>query len=748
MKPIFLLSFLFFAFMASPLNAQEKQRNTIDLNGEWLFEQTREAFPPEKFTRVCPVPGLIHLARPKIDDYDKFFHKPERSLSEESHDLTELDYEPRYSWYKRSVHIPASQKGKEVVITIKKSQYVTQVYINGHDAGQSMACYTPIDLNITGSINFGADNEIMIRVGDRSWLPSQAAGGTDKEKVHYLPGIWDDVSLSFTGKLRLHRTLVLPSLKDKKITVKALVRSFYPAQILYGDPMFDSCKVNIRITDPETGVYLAEKEIEGYVKRDNLTSLEAELTFDEAVPWTPDNPKLYQALISINNGSEVHDQVKSFVGIRDFERRGKFFYLNGRKTYLRGTNITLQRFFEDPDLSDLVWDREWVKKLLIDIPKDLHWNAMRICVGIVPDFWYDIADEYGMMFQNEWLYWQNHGWDEQIRKEYTDWVWSDGDHPSIVIWDAMNENWDPYIGNELIPSLKLLDPTRIWDAGYMTAADMVFDEMDEIHPYRAGWAAMVADDIDQYFNENPYYLGDLDDWPENMQPFLDAGNVQLVNEYGWIWLWRDGQPAKLTKRMYDHLLGEDATAGERRQMMAYWLQLETEWLRSDRSFAGVLAFCYLTNNYGFTGDWFINDIKDLETGPTIGWFRHAFAPSAVFIDLPDQRYLNTVPPYQPANDLVFNLVGINDRDDIVSGEIELKIIDENGSAEFLFSREAVLPPYGKSYIPVSVKLPEKEGGYLMAAVFKVSGQEPVISRRYIRVGRAGDPTGFYTLDPE
>ena len=35
------------------------------------------------------------------------------------------------------------------------------------------------------------------------------------------------------------------------------------------------------------------------------------------------------------------------------------------------------------------------------------------------------------------------------------------------IWDAINENWDSYIGNTLIPKLKELDPTRIWDAGYM-----------------------------------------------------------------------------------------------------------------------------------------------------------------------------------------------------------------------------------------------------------------------------------------
>ena len=40
--------------------------------------------------------------------------------------------------------------------------------------------------------------------------------------------------------------------------------------------------------------------------------------------------------------------------------------------------------------------------------------------------WCDLCDEYGIVLQNEWLYWQNHRWDEQIRQEYTYWLWRDG----------------------------------------------------------------------------------------------------------------------------------------------------------------------------------------------------------------------------------------------------------------------------------------------------------------------------------
>ena len=52
----------------------------ISLNGVWDFEQTANAFPPETFTRKCPVPGLIHLAEPKIDAFDNLFQTPEKSF--------------------------------------------------------------------------------------------------------------------------------------------------------------------------------------------------------------------------------------------------------------------------------------------------------------------------------------------------------------------------------------------------------------------------------------------------------------------------------------------------------------------------------------------------------------------------------------------------------------------------------------------------------------------------------------------
>ena len=712
-------------------------RTTISLNGEWDFDQTELAFPPRKYTRKIPVPGLVHLARPKISQYEKFFKKPDGVELVEQFNFLERDYTPMYNWYKRKVFIDEKFKDEQLFLTIKKSQYVTRVFVNRHEVGASMECYTPMDFNITSAVKYGSDNEILIQVGDRAWLPSEAAGGTDKEKVHYLPGIWDDVFITATGKMRVDKVLFLPSLAKGLVTVKTLVRSLYPPQMLYGDKMKDSCKIEYCVKEKTTGRIVGKKMIEGEAKRDNRTYFETSISLDNPKAWTPDSPFLYEGEVSVYDQDELVDRYSVNFGMRDFSRKGKFFTLNGDKFYLRGSNITLQRFFEDPDCQALAWDREWVKKLMVDLPKSIDWNAMRICVGIVPDFWYDLCDEYGIVLQNEWLYWQNHGWDEQVRKEYTNWVWSDGNHPSIVIWDAINENWDSYIGNTLIPKLKELDPTRIWDAGYMTSDQMgTNDEMDEPHPYRA-LTLMHSSELNDYFKNNPYNLGALHENWVGFSSILDAGVPQLVNEYGWIWLWRDGRPSKLTLNNYNYYLGENATPEQCRELQAYWLELETDWLRSERSVGGILAFCHLTNNYGFTGDWFINDIKDLEPSPAFRWFKHCFAPSAVFIDLADRRYTKHLEPLKPGSDLVFNLVGVNDLNKESSGKVLLKLLDEKGTIISTQEESIVIEPFGKRLQPCLLKLPSKSGGYLLIAEYHEKGRaKPVLSRRYLKVGDA------------
>jgi len=735
---------LFLLLFCACFSGISQHAETIKLNGIWEFEQSVHAFPPASFTRTIPVPGLITLAKPRIDQYDRLFpisNKPDKEwfgsgANDDQYEQTAPEkYEPRYNWYRRSILIPREKEGKEVVLTLKKSKYVTQVFVNGQDMGTSIACYTPIDLQVTRAIQFGEVNEVLIRVGDFAWLPPEAAGSSDKEKQNYIPGIWDDVQLSFTEKIRIHRCLILPDINNEEVNVKLQVQNFYPSQQTSRGDKYNDCTFDILIRERSSGRTVSNiSGIEFRSKKFNRTILEQKVPLKDAHLWTPSDPFLYEAIITMKDGGESSDILLTRFGMREFGREGRFFTLNGERIYLRGTNVTLHRFFEDPDCNGLPWDSNWVQKLLIHYPKQLHWNAMRVCVGIAPDQWYDIADEQGLLFQNEWLYWQERGWDEQIRREYTDWVWSDGNHPSIAIWDALNENWIEYIGNELIPELKELDPTRIWDAGYMTSAHMGNDEMDEPHTYTA---VGYRSDFKDYYDRSPYALGDLHDWTHiGKSVNIHSSAAQLVNEYAWMWLWRNGHPAKLTIKNYQYYLGDEATPDERRELQAYWTQLETEWHRVERMFAGVLSFCYLTNNYGYTGDWFINDIKDLEAGPSLHWQAHCFAPVASLIDHVDMRYTKHTKAYEPGARVSFNLIGVNDTDMDINDKTILKLLSSDGKVVWEEEFQISVGPYGKKYVPVSLSLPEGQGGYtLVSECYSDANRiQPVVSRRYINVG--------------
>jgi hypothetical protein len=277
----------------------------------------------------------------------------------------------------------------------------------------------------------------------------------------------------------------------------------------------------------------------------------------------------------------------------------------------------------------------------------------------------------------------------------------------------------------------------------MTAGEMGSDEMDEPHPYEGlrPWVEVEA------FEKNPYPLGDLDYRNATNLASIESGAAQLVNEYGWIWLWRDGRPSKLTGRLYEYYLGNISDTAANRQLQAYWLQCETEWLRSIREHAGVLAFTHLTNNYGYTGDWYIGNIKDLRPGPTLTWFLHAFAPSAVFINLPDERYMKQFAPHDPGSRILFTLKAINDFNDEESGEVNILLYNETGKEVWSQQQKIRIAPYGEKNYPVVLDLPGEPGGYTLVTKFSgsMNGLENQISRRYINVGKSGN--SYYEIGP-
>lgn len=745
------------AFISMPVFSLDAQpREIIKLSGIWDFDQSIEAWPPSEFTRQIQVPGLIHLATPQLEEYD---------------DLYLGDQSPKYSWYRKIFTVPENYSGKKAVLTILKSRFNTQVICNGIDVGTYLETSTPIECDLTNAIRFGEENTLLVRVDYINRNPVQSAYSKDIEQFTYIPGIWDEVFISLTGPVRIARSLCLPDVKENKLTIKLLLQN-HDDKIRREFSLLDyDAEVACYVREKVSGEVVSDTiSITAKVKCLNRVEVKLDIPIEGAILWSLENPFLYEAVIEVAALGEQSDKFIDTFGMRDFGTSGHKFVLNGEEVALLGSNICLSRFFGDRECGNLPWDREWVKKLFVDIPKALRWNSFRNTIGLLPDFWYDLADEHGIMLQNEWPMWKNRGWDEQIEKEYTDWVWADGSHPGIVIWDAMNESRHEFIGKELIPKLKKLDPTRIWDAGYMDASNMAVHEMGEPHYYPFIFSQRTKKDkVEKARTE--YRFGRLVYDEPKLAGAKYSSVPQLANEYCWIWLNRDGSPSFISKGrtdetdllpkkhyfrplnegyyetdrtpgLFEFYLGSNTDAEANREFQAYMLQLQTEALRSRDYINGVMSFAYLTNNKCYTGDWFLSPIKDLTASPTLLWQFHCFSPFAVFIDEEDGRYLKNPQIFKPGSIQPIRLIGINDTSAEMKGVINLEIIDTNNKTVAVKKINIKLSPHHKEFMAANITIPSKEGGYLLVSELEDSNGIVQISRRYIRVGEVVNGVSF------
>jgi hypothetical protein len=114
--------------------------------------------------------------------------------------------------------------------------------------------------------------------------------------------------------------------------------------------------------------------------------------------WSPGDPFLH--LLSTSTGG---DGVETHFGMREFRYHAATgrAYLNDEPCFLRGSNVDFQEFLETPKRARLPWDRTFVRRLLVEVPKRLNWNFLRFSGGPAPDFWYGLADEAGLLVEDE-----------------------------------------------------------------------------------------------------------------------------------------------------------------------------------------------------------------------------------------------------------------------------------------------------------------------------------------------------------
>jgi hypothetical protein len=612
-------------------------------------------------------------------------------------------------------------------LKLHKARYGTKVWLNGQVVGEHLSCFTPAEFDVKPHLRGeGTENELIIRVGaDRSCLPAGTPGGWDFEKYRYLPGIDDSVELILTGASFIRNVQIVPD--PATSTVRAVIE-------VEGGMSTPPGGLRFEVREAKTGKVVASTPRQPLpATTDGVQTVELDLAIADAHLWSPEDPFLYEAVVDT-----VSDAAVTRFGLRSFRFDAKSgrAMLNGKLYYLRGTNICIERFFEDEKRSTLPWREDWVRTLHQRF-KQMHWNAIRYCIGFPPERWYDIADEEGFLIQDEFPIWTlvskpgEGGLDERLAAEaiipqYIEWMRERWNHPCVVIWDGQNESISDETG-KAIRAVRHLDlSNRPWENGWsepQSPTDCV-----ESHPYLfiRGWSGGEA----FHLSEMPKVSG---------VPTLNERQRALrvpiiINEYCWLWLNRDGSPTCLTEKVYENLLGPNSTVEQRRRVHARTVAALTEFWRTQRQCAGVLQFCGLGYSRpgdkprpegGATSDHF-TDIERLTFEPQIATYvRDAFNPVGLMLNVWDETM-------SAGSERDLEVIAINDLEQSWEGSIRLTMIG-GASPSMDLEEPCEIPGFGRLSVKFSVAIPSEPGEYTIVAEL-VRGQDSrVRSLRDVRV---------------
>ncbi len=694
---------LLFLLLLSACQGRDK-RKTISLNGIWKIEEGAMDKEPGFYSHTVQVPGLVSLAIPS-------FRNAGPRVSDRSSMLQKDTLREAFWYYRKfSVNGPVPEVAW---LKVSKAMFGTKVILNGMDMGEHKPCFTPGWFNIKDALKRG-ENELSIRVGScRSSLPLSVLSGFDFEKERYIPGIFDDVKIILSGKPSISSVQAVPDVNGKKVKVQ--VR-------LAPSPETKSTKISFIVRELKTS-----HRTEDLVREFRFPyGIRDETIIDVTIPipgcrlWSPEDPFLYELTVRTEG-----DQYSTRFGMREFrlDTITGMTMLNGKPYFMRGSNITLYRFFEDDSCSGLPWSSRWIRKLHQSFKK-FHWNSLRYCIGIAPEEWYDIADEEGILIQNEFPVWYGgKGWcvwprelkSEELVREYTEWVKEQWNHPSIVIWDASNETLSNDGKTEevadAIKEVRRLDLShRPWDNSYSPVREP--GDVMELHPY--------------HFYDSKFKLENIAGVDTN--PGGDTGDkryIKIVNEYGWLWLNRDGTPTTLTKDLYNNLLGPGSTEVQRRHLYAGYMAAETEFWRCHRQCSAVLHFTSLgySRSDGQTSDHFTN-VSGIVYEPEFEqYMKDAFSPVGLMLD-EWGKAIKTGSMHD------FRIIAINDLENEWNGYLHLRIYDEDRLISDQ-SQEIRIPQYGQTRALIRLIVPEKQGKYAVIASLEKPNEKPVKSIREI-----------------
>lgn len=326
-------------------------------------------------------------------------------------------------WYRRTFAAPAADR---LVLHFGAVDYRVRVWVNGTEVCSHVGGNAPFHVDITHALA-GGEQVVVVRAEDRVEDLTQPRGKQYWESTpdviwyHRTTGIWQPVWLEPLPATHLDELTWIPSAATGTVTVRASI-----------DGPATGLALRVRLT--HDGRVLADDRyaVGG-------PSLERTISLPRGdFQWSPANPRLIDAELSLVRGDEVVDEARGYFGLRDARVQDGRFTLNGERLFLR--MVLAQGYWPE---SHLAAPSEDALRREVELIRELGFNGVRVHQKVEdPRFLY-WCDRLGLVVWGEMANAYEYSVDGVARftAEWLAVVRRDVSHPCVVTWVPVNESW-------------------------------------------------------------------------------------------------------------------------------------------------------------------------------------------------------------------------------------------------------------------------------------------------------------------
>ncbi|WP_090392665.1 sugar-binding domain-containing protein [Niabella drilacis] len=342
-------------------------------------------------------------------------------------------------WYKKSLLIP--KQNNKVYLYFEGVYNRSEVFINGRPIGKRPNGYISFMYDITPYIQFGKENEVLVRVDHHRAADSRWYTGA---------GIYRDVWLVYAPPVHIAQWGVYAYPEVGKNSGSLQVK----VQVDNNEKQSRSVTVVNELLN-DKGVVVAKSSDALKINAGGPGEVSAKLHVADPRLWSLDAPVLYQLRTRILMGGKLVDATTTTTGFRQLTfDADKGFALNGKWMKIKGVCL-----HHDAGVLGAAMYKEVWRRRLLNL-KEIGVNAVRTSHNPQAAVFYDLCDELGLLVMNEafdeweypkrkWLEGWNVGtpgydgtydfFDEWGARDLADMVRRDRNHISVFAWSIGNE---------------------------------------------------------------------------------------------------------------------------------------------------------------------------------------------------------------------------------------------------------------------------------------------------------------------